>query len=118
MGAPLKLESQYPPTELLALETADCTEGEQTIPLDSHLVFVVNPARECWTPWLVSEGNMNSIFESGNILLQFMFRDGTTGDAFEDGPKLNFNNNKPVHKVRFKSLRKEPVTITVYDDNF
>ena len=105
--------SQAVSDPLKALETPDCTEGEQTVSKNAQLVFVLSPLRECWTPWLAIEGNFINFHESGNLLLQFGFRDGTTGDVFEDGPKLSFNEHKPIKKVRFKSLRKEPVTISM-----
>jgi len=99
--------------ELHALETSDCTEGEQTVPAHSHLEFVVSPLRECWTPWLVFEKYGFKVKESGNILLQHAFRDGSIGEQFEDGPKLTFHTKRPIEKIRFKSLRNEPVTITL-----
>jgi hypothetical protein len=98
--------------QALETETTECTEGEKTVPVQSQRVFVVSPLRECWTPWLVLEGSF-SIHESANILLQFAYGDGTIGNEFEDGPRMTFNQSKPIRKVRFKSLRKEAVTITL-----
>jgi hypothetical protein len=101
------------PSELKALETSDCTKGEQTVPARMRLEFVVSPSRECWTPWLVFDKYGFSVKESGNILVQHAFQDGTIGDEFEDGPKLSFHTKKPIQKIRFKSLQQEPVTITL-----
>jgi len=101
--------------ELQALETADCVEGEQRVPSKSQRVFVVNPKRVCWTPWLILEGwgSFDLKVREGNILEQIVFRDGTVGDPFEDGPTKSFNlGMRAVEKMRFKSLGKEPVTIT------
>lgn len=98
---------------LRALQDPDCTERDQPVPLHSQLVFVLSPSRACWTPWLVSDGNWNRIHESGNLLIQLAYWDGTVGAAFEDGPAMNFSMNKPVRKIRFKSLQTGPVTVTL-----
>jgi hypothetical protein len=102
-----------PRAELEALESSGCTEGEQQVPGHSKVVFVLSNSRECWTPWLVLQGSDLSDSESGNVLVQYAFRDGTIGDEFVDGPNLVFHTTKPIQKIRFKSLRKEPVTITL-----
>jgi hypothetical protein len=97
-----------------ALESPDCNETEQSVPERSDLVFVVPTIRECWTQWLVVEGNPSmSIHESANILVQFKFQDGSVRAAFEDGPKMRFTAPSNVRAIRFRSLRREPVTITL-----
>ena len=93
------------------LETTECTEGDLTMPLDAEFSFIVSPARECWTPWVVFAAKRVGFNPSANILIQFALRDGTVSDEIEDGPRKNITMPHTAHKVRFKSLQKEPVTV-------
>jgi len=100
--------------ELQALETADCVEGSQTVPARSQRVFVLDPKRECWTPWLVVGGTGLNWKLGGNTLVQVVRRDGRILEN-EDGPTKVFtgiSDYNPVEKVRFKSLHREPVKVT------
>jgi hypothetical protein len=106
------ITQKYVRGALQPLETTECTEGDVALPLDVEAVFVLAPTRDCWTPWLVVGGHSVSLMESGNLLVQFAYNDGTTAEAVEDGPKKSINIDKPVAKVRFKSLGREPVTVT------
>jgi hypothetical protein len=95
-----------------ALASSDCGERQLPVPSNFGLTFVVPSTRECWTPWLVLERPYFSAKETGNVLVQVMFQDGTTGKPFEDGPSLRWGNNGHIQKIRFKSLGKAPVTIS------
>jgi len=84
------------------------------VPAESQRLFVLNPRRACWTPWLVlgGVGGFDLKERGGIVLVQVVFKDGTIGEPFEDGPTKSGNlGNKPVQKIRFKSLGREPVTI-------
>jgi hypothetical protein len=96
-----------------ALASSDCGERQLPVPSKSEVTFVVPSTRECWTPWLVP-GELGIDFrESGNALVQIVFKDGTIRAPFVDGPTTNVNLGQHyVQKIRFKSLGKEPVTIT------
>jgi hypothetical protein len=118
-------ESQKPPcdvcdateqrlrAELSALETAECTEGEQEVPGQGQRVFVLNPRRTCWTPWLMVGGIGGIDYkETGPVLIQIVQRDGTMREGLvSPGNGLPWSG-KPILKVRYKSLGKGPVTIT------
>ena len=130
-------EAQQIRSILEVMQSSVCITGEGEVPSQFKLVFVLDPRRVCWSPWLVFgrtgaqltmprapsvpfrqlDGRPGvipnfALEESGNVLLQLGFRDGTVGDPFQDGPDLLFDVEKPVQKIRFKSLGKEPVTIT------
>lgn len=96
-----------------ALASADCRDTSLTIPSRTTLSFVVPSTKECWTPWLALETAIVSLHESGNVLIQVTFHDGTTGTPFEDGPKLVWRDSGSAQRIRFKSLRNEPVTISI-----
>jgi hypothetical protein len=102
---------------VIALESSECTQGEYTVASRSELVFTVSVQRECWTPWLVPKNPYDwGVKESGDVLLQKAFADGTMGKEYEDGPGKTSNSNQLVRAVRFKSLKKEPVRITFADN--
>jgi hypothetical protein len=96
--------------ELTILESPDCIEGEQHLSSNSQRSFVLNPKRSCWTPWLVLGSQYYTVTETGNVLIQLV-RSGTIANPFEAGPKVTWNAND-VQKIRFKSLGREPVTIS------
>lgn len=96
-----------------ALASSECSERQLPVPSKANLTFVVPSARECWTPWLVMERPYFGVKESGNVLIQLSHQDGTMGDPFEDGPNLRWKDQNLVQKLRFKSLGKAPVTISI-----
>jgi hypothetical protein len=97
---------------LQAFESADCSEGEYELPKLSTITFVVSPKRDCWTPWVLVEYPSWQL--TGNVLVEAVRRDGTVLKA-EDGPNTTFKGiyARSLTKIHFKSLRKEPVTLTL-----
>jgi hypothetical protein len=99
---------------LKAVETSSCTEGEYNVAARSELTFALNAKRECWTPWLSPENKYGwGLKETGDVLVQLMFADSSLGEEFEDGPTKRWSNNRQTRALRFKSLRKESVQITL-----
>lgn len=103
---------------IAALETTDCTnrpQGNATdlIPFKTKRVFTVSPLKECWTNWLAIQGKPFGISCSGKILVQYLFREGGLGPELEQAPGETTDPGRAVQAVRFKSLRREPVSVTL-----
>ncbi|MBC7818985.1 MAG: hypothetical protein IAG10_19015 [Planctomycetaceae bacterium] len=99
--------------EIQALEGADCsTESlSLSVPERETREFIVDPKRQCWTPWLI--GTPYLTWKSdGDLLVQVVFRDGTTKEQVA-GPTKNISllSRQGTEKVRFKSLHNEPVKV-------
>jgi hypothetical protein len=107
-----RVKAEAARTRLMALETNECSEGEYLVSSRSQQVFVLSPSRTCWTPWLIVETASGGIQETGNVLLQVMYVDGSISEPFQDGPKMNITLKKQIRKARFKSLGSEAVTVT------
>ena len=97
-----------------AVTNLDCKERDLPMPAKSELVFAVPATRECWTPWLVVEGNPGiNIKESADILLQYRVQGGSIRDPFTDGPNRRGTMPRNVEAIRFKSLHNESSTVTL-----
>lgn len=98
--------------DIQTLESTDCsTESlSLSVPERETREFIVDPKRQCWTPWLIGTPYLNWN-ASGDILVQVVFRNGRTKEQI-DGPKRAFSlEHQPVDKVRFKSLQNAPVKV-------
>jgi len=116
VGAPASAEQlQRRGEELHAgMVTLSCDGPDQFMPPSTELKFQVVSARTCPTPWLnFDPSKPPNIRESGNVLLQFRLKNGSVGAEFEDGPRLTFQLPHEAVAVRFRSLRKENITVTI-----
>lgn len=95
------------------LEGTDCATEELsiTVPGEEVREFLLSPSRACWTPWLV--GSPYQTFKAeGDVAIQVVWKDGHSREEVLRGKAIFDFEHKLLAKMRFKSLREQPVKIT------